>query len=148
MSPSLSPVYWSIASRSAVSDSEVILKPTRRDCLYFKLLLSGAPPLASSDRETPWYFLAWTTTPFTVPANRALAVSPSGRYAILRASLLGSPPAGCGASSRAEGENEIWVVGEKCVPSLLEALQASGASWQVEHITTLSGHRLGALRWV
>lgn len=34
--------------------------------------------------ETPLYFLAWTTTPWTLPSNLALAVGPDIRYALIK----------------------------------------------------------------
>ena len=112
-----------------------MLKPTSRDHLYFKLLLTGPRPVSEdgkpfpTGKEMPWFFVAWTTTPFTIPANRALAVSASTHYAVLRASLKG--PRG--------GDEEIWIVGERCVNRLLEALQGAGEPWDVLQIGTLPG---------
>lgn len=37
--------------------------------------------LAGTKSESPLYFLAWTTTPWTLPSNTALAVGPQVRYA-------------------------------------------------------------------
>src|SRR5207247_1132720 len=46
-------------------------------------------PLAT---EIPTYFLAWTTTPWTLPGNTAVAVSPDSEYTIVElASRDGSP---------------------------------------------------------
>ncbi|KAL8440453.1 hypothetical protein Efla_005595 [Eimeria flavescens] len=159
-----SPVFWSSASRSAVADSEVTLKPTARRCMHFKLKLKGClPSLDSSDaisrhlvnaQKLPCFFLAWTTTPFTVPANRALAVSPEAQYAVLRASSGGpstapSPQSGGPATpdSQQEQGDEVWVVGEKCLPSLLEALHAAKCPWSVEQITSIPGRLLSGLRY-
>ncbi|CDI78555.1 isoleucyl-tRNA synthetase, putative [Eimeria praecox] len=122
---------------------EVVLKPTARDHLYFKLLLTGPRPLSEGgeafpiEKEIPWFFVAWTTTPFTIPANRALAVSASTHYAVLRASQKG----------RQYGDDEIWIVGEKCVASLLEALQGAGELWNVHQIGTIPGSQLEGLRY-
>ena len=35
------------------------------------------------DRDKPVYFLAWTTTPWTLPGNTALAISPDAEYSLL-----------------------------------------------------------------
>lgn len=90
------------------------------------------------EKEIPWFFVAWTTTPFTIPANRALALSAATQYAVLRASPKGSQG----------GDEEIWIVGEKCVAPLLEALQGAGKSWNVHPIGKLPGSRLQGLRCV
>ncbi|CDJ53402.1 isoleucyl-tRNA synthetase, putative [Eimeria brunetti] len=142
VSPSRFPVYWSPSRLSTISDSEVVLKPTPRDHLYFKLLLAGPRPVVgdeprSTGNGAPWFFIAWTTTPFTIPANRALAVSPYTQYAVLKASLTG--PQG--------GDEEIWIVGEKCLIPFLEALKGAGEPWDVHQIGTLTGSRLEGLRY-
>jgi len=38
-----------------------------------------------ADPKLPTYFLAWTTTPWTLPGNTALAVAPEAEYAIIEA---------------------------------------------------------------
>ena len=57
--------------------------------IKFKLVL---PPAAESaeqkrlselSREKPTYFLAWTTTPWTLPGNTALAVAAEAEYAVV-----------------------------------------------------------------
>ncbi|KAL8271376.1 hypothetical protein Esti_004710 [Eimeria stiedai] len=160
ITPAQSPVYWSTADLSAVAESEVTLKPTARICMHFKLQLQHPPPvgISSSARycnkkeAPPWFLVAWTTTPFTVPANRALAVSADTRYALLKVSLkdpVGTHchPAGGPLSANQQGQEEIWVVGEKCVPSLMEALHTAGVPSSVEQIDTISGQLLGGLRY-
>ncbi|KAL8451737.1 hypothetical protein Emed_001899 [Eimeria media] len=160
ITPAQSPVYWSSASLSAVAESEVTLKPTPRICMHFKLQLQQRPPVALSSparcynsKQAPaWFLVAWTTTPFTVPANRALAVCPDARYAILkvsRKSPVGAPPPPSGEPLAVEhqGQEEIWIVGEKCVSSLTESLHTAGLPWSVEHLDTISGHLLGGLRY-
>ncbi|XP_026192782.1 uncharacterized protein LOC34622454 [Cyclospora cayetanensis] len=156
ISPSRFPVYWSTASLSAVSDSEVIFKPTNRECLYLKFLLQEPPSLPErtlplfKQTRGPWYFVSWTTTPFTVPASRALALHPKAQYAILKASMKGSHGLSdaCCPSETGGTKEEIWLVGEKCVPSFMEALRSAEASWTAEQIGTLSGDQLGGLRYV
>ena len=51
----------------------------------------GSPPgvleqlvsSAGADRDIPTYFLAWTTTPWTLPGNTALAVDPGAEYSVV-----------------------------------------------------------------
>ena len=38
---------------------------------------------SKSSKRKPVYFLAWTTTPWTLPGNTALAVSPEAEYALM-----------------------------------------------------------------
>jgi isoleucyl-tRNA synthetase len=47
----------------------------------FKVVSSGNKVIADLTRQKPTYLLAWTTTPWTLPGNTALAVSASAEYA-------------------------------------------------------------------
>ena len=69
---------------SSLSSHEVALgyrenTPDPSVFIQFEALfgLDGAPPPA------PTYFLAWTTTPWTLPGNTALAVDPDAEYSIV-----------------------------------------------------------------
>jgi isoleucyl-tRNA synthetase len=42
-----------------------------------------------ADPHLPAYLLAWTTTPWTLPGNTALAVAPDAEYALVRVNLEG-----------------------------------------------------------
>ncbi len=48
--------------------------------VYIKFKVTKAPKLPS---DKPVYFLAWTTTPWTLPGNTALAVAADAEYAVL-----------------------------------------------------------------
>ncbi len=45
--------------------------------------LPDSAALTAAD-STPTYFLAWTTTPWTLPGNTALAVSPDAEYSVVQ----------------------------------------------------------------
>ncbi len=47
----------------------------------FKLAGTGLEKWATEKKNVPVYLLAWTTTPWTLPGNTALAVNPSVEYA-------------------------------------------------------------------
>jgi isoleucyl-tRNA synthetase len=81
----LKPVHWSIANRTALAEAELEYED-RQD-------LSVYVDFEAADREavekafgceldcTP-SFTIWTTTPWTLPANLAIAVHPDHRYAV------------------------------------------------------------------
>ena len=82
----LKPVHWSIANRTALAEAELEYED-RED-------LSVYVDFEAADREaverafgceldcTP-SFTIWTTTPWTLPANLAIAVHPDYRYAVI-----------------------------------------------------------------
>lgn len=64
--------------------------------------------LISADEERPVSFLAWTTTPWTLPANGSLAVNPEAEY------VLVAGPARFGGDDRAE----LYVVARELVSAV------------------------------
>jgi len=63
-------VAWSPELGTALADSEVHHKEITEDAVYVKFPLIG----------TESYLLVWTTTPWTLVANRAVAFSPYHKY--------------------------------------------------------------------
>ncbi len=70
---------------TSLSSHEVALgyeDDTEDPSVYIKFKVAkGLPEKLSKDR--PAYFLAWTTTPWTLPGNTALAVAPEAKYAVV-----------------------------------------------------------------
>ncbi len=66
--------WYSPASETVLSSHEVSLgyRETKDPSIYVRFPIAG---------EQNAFFLAWTTTPWTLPANVALAVNPAMRYA-------------------------------------------------------------------
>ena len=70
----LKPVYWSPSSQTALAEAE--LEYTDRH-----------PSLAAFVRfeiESGLYFVIWTTTPWTLPGNRAVAINPELDYVFVQ----------------------------------------------------------------
>jgi isoleucyl-tRNA synthetase len=70
---------------TSLSSHEVALgykDDTEDPSVYIKFkVVKGLPGGLSKDK--PAYFLAWTTTPWTLPGNTALAVAPEAEYSVL-----------------------------------------------------------------
>ncbi|CAA9508163.1 MAG: Isoleucyl-tRNA synthetase, partial [uncultured Sphingomonadaceae bacterium] len=74
------PVMWSPVEKTALAEAEVEyedITSTQIDVAF--RLIEG--PLATLEDA---YLAAWTTTPWTIPVNQALAVSAGAEYAVLR----------------------------------------------------------------
>ena len=68
----LKPVYWSPSSESALAEAEIEYHDNKSHQLFllnFKLI-DGKGVL---DNDT--YFVIWTTTPWTIPANLAICLN-------------------------------------------------------------------------
>lgn len=79
----LRPTQWSTASQTALAETEVVYKDHSSVSIYVRFPLlhdyngfsKGLPNV---------YTIIWTTTPWTIPANLAVAFNPLKTYAIVR----------------------------------------------------------------
>jgi isoleucyl-tRNA synthetase len=71
------PVMWSPVEKTALADAEVEYHEKQSPTIYVKF------PLAKSSPELAHTFIViWTTTPWTIPGNRAIAFSPEISYGL------------------------------------------------------------------
>ena len=70
------PVYWSIPCRTALAEAEVEYKEHVSQSVYVKFPVVGRPGMS---------ILIWTTTPWTLPANLAVAYNSTFSYTLVRA---------------------------------------------------------------
>ncbi len=108
----LKPVLWCMADQTALAEAEVEYEDHTSPSIFVKFpfvessqtLASGnilnLPALAEAESIS---LVIWTTTPWTLPANQALAIHPDFDYAFLK---VGS---------------EIFVVAEKLVEDVVKA---------------------------
>lgn len=73
------PVYWSIPCQTALAEAEVEYKDHESDSIWVKFKVSGG----IEGIKGPTYFVIWTTTPWTLPANKAIAIHPNLEYVAL-----------------------------------------------------------------
>ncbi len=78
------PVYWSIPCATALAEAEIEYRPHKSVSVYVKLALS-TEALQALDIKQPASVLIWTTTPWTLPANMAVAVNPRVDYSAIKA---------------------------------------------------------------
>ena len=74
------PVMWSVVEKTALAEAEIEYEDTTSDTIYVAFPVEG-------DEAS---VVIWTTTPWTIPGNRAIAFSPRiayGRYRVTEASI-------------------------------------------------------------
>jgi isoleucyl-tRNA synthetase len=69
------PVYWSIPCRTALAEAEVEYQDHLSQSIYVKFPVVGHPNT---------FVLIWTTTPWTLPANLAVAYNSTFSYSLVR----------------------------------------------------------------
>ena len=74
------PVLWSTVEKTALADAEVEYQDHKSDTIYasFKVKSSKIRELSNSE------IVIWTTTPWTIPANKALAYNESLNYLLIK----------------------------------------------------------------
>jgi len=90
------PVYWSIPCRTALAEAEVEYKDHVSQSIYVKFPVIGAPNT---------HLLIWTTTPWTLPANLAVAYNSTFGYSQVRV----------GSETYIVSTSLLATVAEKCV---------------------------------
>ena len=118
----LRPVYWSLVDETALADAEIEYADRTDPSIYVRFPLRTDPDAVFGTDVDPsrCYTVIWTTTPWTIPANVAVAVGPAIEYVI------------------AEQDGRRYLVAaERLVPTM----EACGlTAWQV--VKTLPGSAL------
>jgi isoleucyl-tRNA synthetase len=80
----LKPVYWCIFDRTALAEAEVEYEDHSSHSIWVKFAV--VPEGKAGGLGSGVSGLIWTTTPWTLPANRALAFHPEFRYVVAETS--------------------------------------------------------------
>jgi isoleucyl-tRNA synthetase len=110
------PVYWSIPCRTALAEAEVEYNEHTSTSVYVKFQVVGEPNT---------FIVIWTTTPWTLPANLAVAYNSTFSY------------------SQILVNDESYIVSTMLLSSLAEKCGWNG--YQI--IRSLDGSQLGALEY-
>jgi len=73
------PVLWSTVEKTALADAEVEYKDHKSDTIYASFPVKSSDIIELNDSE----IVIWTTTPWTIPANKALAYNESLDYLLI-----------------------------------------------------------------
>ncbi len=151
------PVYWCIHDQTALAEAEVEYREHTSPSVYVKFPLSEdsveaevfkREVLGDEDDPRRIFFLIWTTTPWTLPANLGIAVNPQFEYAamegpggevyVVASELVTHVANKCGL-----GRPEDLESGEPRDPS--EPLNAATINWPPKVIARFPGARLDRL---
>jgi isoleucyl-tRNA synthetase len=92
------PIMWSVVERTALAEAEVEYQPYESDTIWVKFPVvrgsdpcdadaAPAPSVSSADilsRLEDAFVVIWTTTPWTIPGNRAISFRPASPMAFMR----------------------------------------------------------------
>ncbi|HST51029.1 MAG TPA: isoleucine--tRNA ligase [Pyrinomonadaceae bacterium] len=109
------PVYWCIHDQTALAEAEVEYREHTSPSVYVKFPLDQSSVeakafkremLGDEDDTRRVFFLIWTTTPWTLPANLGIAVNPNFEYAAIES----------------DDGMEVYIVASELVETLTEKL--------------------------
>ncbi|MDC0513379.1 isoleucine--tRNA ligase [Pelagibacteraceae bacterium] len=78
------PVFWSTVEKTALADAEVEYKDHTSNTIFVSFKVKNSPKDFLKDSN----IIIWTTTPWTIPANRALAFNNAIEYSLIEISDL------------------------------------------------------------
>ncbi|MGH7351093.1 MAG: isoleucine--tRNA ligase [Candidatus Methylomirabilales bacterium] len=80
----LKPVHWCATCRTALAEAEVEYEDHRSPSIYVKFPVKDAKGKFAIDPSQGTHFVIWTTTPWTLPANQAIALHPRLSYRLVK----------------------------------------------------------------
>ncbi|MDY6770051.1 MAG: class I tRNA ligase family protein, partial [Candidatus Nanohaloarchaea archaeon] len=116
------PIYWCGRCQTSLAGYEVTdeYREVTDDAIYVKF------PVRGTDQE---YFLAWTTTPWTVPGNMAILVNPDYEYARVEVP-----------------EEGTLIMAEQLVEEVMQTAGYEGDEWVVTE--TVAGDELTGMEYL
>ncbi len=80
------PVYWCISCSTALAEAEIEYDMKRSTSVYVKFPYKGSREgIFDGYPDKNIFMMIWTTTPWTLPANLAIAISPEFTYVAVEA---------------------------------------------------------------
>jgi isoleucyl-tRNA synthetase len=92
----LKPVPWSVSNQTALADAELEYQDVDDLSVFVEF------PAAGGDGGGDHHYLVWTTTPWTLPANLAIAINPEVDYAFVSYRRAGQSRTGVIAAALVE----------------------------------------------
>ncbi len=78
------PVNWCQVCETALAEAEVEYLDKQSDSIYFLFKLSDGKKVLAEQEDRDTYFLVWTTTPWTLISNVAVALHPKLDYCLVQ----------------------------------------------------------------
>jgi len=120
------PVMWSVVERTALAEAEVEYHDHTSDTVWVKF------PVIAGQRDLPKASVViWTTTPWTIPGNRAISYSPRVAYGVYE--VMSAPPGNW------TGAGDVLIVAEALVGDIMSAARVE----DYRHHRSISAEEIG-----
>ncbi len=126
------PVHWCLECETALAEAELEYSDEPSPSIYVRCkILSDLKSLFPSLRGEDAYIIIWTTTPWTLPANRAVAVHPDFKYAAIR------------YLEKESGRNAVLIMAEQMAYDVITKLKLG----DFENLGAVEGGKLNGLKY-
>ncbi|KAG5339675.1 SYIM protein, partial [Acromyrmex charruanus] len=122
------PVYWSPSSKTALAESELEYNESHKSKSVIIRMRLDTHTLASRSKDLenkPLYALIWTTTPWSLIANQAIAFSNNIVYCIVE-----------------DKSKNLYILAQECLANIEQKLGP------LKFITTVTGQELGEAKYL
>jgi isoleucyl-tRNA synthetase len=106
------PVYWCASCVTALAEAEVEYEEHVSSSIYVRFPVKDHMGTFTAD-DSATYFVIWTTTPWTLPANQAIAINPKFTYRRVRT------PEGA------------LIIEEELVPTVMKAIGLESSEYKI-----------------
>ena len=107
------PVYWCASCVTALAEAEVEYEDHTSPSIYVKFAVTDPQGRFPINPTIGTFFVIWTTTPWTLPANQAIAVHPKFSYRLVK-----TP----------QGE---LILNQELIPAVMKALALESADYEI-----------------
>lgn len=112
------PVHWCSSCQTALAEAEVEYTDKRSPSIYVKFKVkdikgNGLFKVWKGVLDKPAYFIIWTTTPWTLPANLAIAVNKEIGYRFVNVR-----------------DNEYWLMAYDCIEKCMGLFGVERTEWE------------------
>ncbi|MBU0502499.1 MAG: isoleucine--tRNA ligase, partial [Candidatus Margulisbacteria bacterium] len=140
----LKPIHWCPHCETALAEAEIEYEDERSPSIFVKFQISNDKcQMKDINRnphlplDLPWYLVIWTTTPWTLPANVAIAAHPEYEYVLVKTGKTATERLPAGKAGRglpeergnrevysqvSEQQEEIYIVAEGLLEKFVEKL--------------------------
>ncbi|MGE0565128.1 MAG: isoleucine--tRNA ligase, partial [Pseudolabrys sp.] len=110
------PVMWSVVEKTALAEAEVEYEDYTSDTVWVRFQIESAPDMSDGAFDLlrdGAYIVIWTTTPWTLPGNRAIAYSTKVSYGLYRVTAA--------APANWAQPGDMYVLADKLADEVLKA---------------------------
>ncbi len=127
------PVHWCANCETALAEAELEYADVRSPSIFVRCsLVSNIKSLYPEYKGEDTHIVIWTTTPWTIPANRAVAVHPDHKYAAIR------------CRDEKTGRDIVLVMAEELVDAVTKKIGMS----DFEKIGSVEGRKFEGLKYM